>query len=227
MTKKLRDITKTDLRNYFDKKFKERQNKIKQRIDDIINGGLDPLLDSYLDLTDLQQKARAYADALEYWLMKQPFIVESEWAVRYEIQNTLRYACVDKRIEWRDRLKRVMRTYIENPTTGTFDFYDESLNNAIKSLQPLVAPLKKELNDLITLQAEINTIIANHRRGYTAYKELVSLGVDLSDFEFVETTALAPVKLSVDPCLINGTCGEVVADAKPQGSARAEEATTP
>jgi hypothetical protein len=62
------------------------------------------------------------------------------------------------------------------------------------------------LNDLNTLEQEALNIINAATSGNQAYKHLIAVGLDMSDFKETNPQLPAVVKLSVEPCLLNGGC---------------------
>lgn len=67
-------------------------------------------------------------------------------------------------------------------------------------------PIQKKIDDLRTLESELNTVIKSSRSGKQAYDTFISLGVNMDDFVAENKMLPAVQKLSVDTCLINGGC---------------------
>ncbi|MEV3733979.1 hypothetical protein ABNC47_22785, partial [Paenibacillus larvae] len=96
---------------------------------------------------------------------------------------------------------------------ATCNLLREGTNKLMEELQPLMGQLREELapkikdyKDLIKLKKEIATVINTCHNGDKAYKRLLELGVDLSEFKAVSSNLPAVVALSVNPCVLNGDC---------------------
>ncbi|MEV2911754.1 hypothetical protein ABNF65_24865, partial [Paenibacillus larvae] len=96
---------------------------------------------------------------------------------------------------------------------ATCNLLREGTNKLMEELQPLMGQLKEELapkikdyKDLTKLKDEITTIIDTSHNGYKAYKRLVALGVNLSEFKAASSNLPEVVALSVNPCVLNGDC---------------------
>lgn len=80
------------------------------------------------------------------------------------------------------------------------------VKNFVDSIQKEYAVKNERKDKMDRLYLELNAVIKSSSTGDKAYKNLVALGVDMSDFA-PETTHLPVVqKLSEDVCLVNGGC---------------------
>ncbi|MEV2910822.1 hypothetical protein ABNF65_19970, partial [Paenibacillus larvae] len=114
-----------------------------------------------------------------------------------------------------DRYVIGFRENIVNSEAGyaTWNLLRVETNVLMEELQPLMGQLKEELapkikeyKDLFKLKDEITTVIDSSHNGDMAYKRLLELGVDLSEFKAASSNLPEVVALSVNPCVLNGDC---------------------
>lgn len=197
-------IRKQDLREFISNKAKVRKDALRDLVRAEIESTFTPIVNEVYKAADsLERRAQQFHDALL------DFIEENKrfdyWAMRSIVRDINSHV-----IGMRADLIR------KETNLAASNLLDGGTNGLIKEVNPLMGAVKSKMSakiseyrDLVKLTSEILTILDSSHNGDKAYKRLEELGVDLSGFAVSSQNLPAVIKLSVDPCLINGNCGSV------------------
>lgn len=194
-------ITKKSLYNFINKKIVAEKNKAVQQKDDYIEKNIKPVLEKNTEaLTHFKNSLTKLADELQSFIEAN---VVDDWESRRSIRDLNYLSNVRSRIIT-DNMANIEHALKREMTYDSYGMYD-TVEQAHKDL----APLYKKLEDLSTLHRELERAIKAGISGKDAYKNLVSLGVDMEEYKGADEHLPATVKVSVDPCLINkGGCAD-------------------
>lgn len=197
------NITKGELRKFIEHKIAEQMYETHNQIEKLVDAKLDPILEKYVQTGKVEQLASKLVDELNTVIENYKHVV-SEWHYHRVVQYVSSAQVIEKEVK--EAIKNEVRTYIRKPHYKALDLQDKALNQAAKELRLQSQSLYKKLDDLSKLQDEIEQVIKNEANGKRAYKALVALGVNLEGLEEKSANLPAVVKLSVNPCVLNGDC---------------------
>lgn len=200
----MKNITKTGLNNFIDRKVSNNKADAKQEIKELIENKLNPVLDAHIDCKEVEKLASKYVDEMQNTLDKYSEILE-KWQYKQLIQHANSYA-VNVGQKARDEVKRRAWNIIGDNYEGSFDFGIAEINEVVEELRIKCQPIYKRIQDYEKLQYELEQVIKIEHNGGRAYKALVALGVDMEGYSEGASNLPAIVKLSVDVCLLNGDC---------------------
>lgn len=201
----LNNITKTALNAYVGKKIASQTKETNDQITALIDSMVDPVIASIIDVKQIEQAAKKFADLYEDAIESHGDVMD--WNYQDVLQKTNRFAIV-LQSKLTDEYKRKVVEHIREPHRKAISFYSEKLIEITKQMQELTKPLFERITKLKKLHSELEHAIKLEHNGSRAYKALVAFGVDMEGFEEVNANLPAVVKLSVDVCLMNGNCEE-------------------
>jgi hypothetical protein len=201
-------ISKYDVRRYVsvktDIQIKETNKKIQVLVNAFVKE-VEPTLFKDCDFTKLTKKASELHDLYDVILVK---LNLNTWQYKNALSNL--NDMVDMKDSMVRRLSSQVSSEVINPEyykVAPYTKYDsEELINGMPKLITKVKPLRDKLADIYKLRGEIENVIKNAHSGKRAYTDLDKLGIDMSGLTVEVSNLPAIVKLSVDPCLINGGC---------------------
>lgn len=203
-------IKKVDLRDFLERKIEEQKKATLTARREHVYAAIDPIITKILDWHNFDRVERAAEQVRSmYELMCSEFK-----GMPYELGAEILKKLTDLTgVE--KGLRGVIRTDVHTHLTTTSTNYkgahlkykSEPLNAVVIVLEGDMLTFAKKTEDLKTLLREVTNIINVAPSGDKAYKTLVDLGLDLSDFQTPEYLP-AVITLSVSPCLLGGTCEE-------------------
>ncbi|ARF67235.1 hypothetical protein B7C51_04500 [Paenibacillus larvae subsp. pulvifaciens] len=194
-------IKKKDLKDFIMSKVDQRKEDIYKYVREKIGAAFRPVIyRKFSGVSDVELRAEELHTALKQLAEKHEQHVS--WSIKRIIFDIDRYV-----MGFRDDIVNREAGY------ATYNLLHLETNVLMEELQPLMGQLKEELapkvkeyKDLIKLKKEITAVINTCHNGYKAYKRLLELGVDLSEFKTTSSNLPAVVALSVNPCVLNGDC---------------------
>lgn len=194
-------IRKSDIRDFIMGKARERKSAIQETVRVEVEATIKPVIfETYKDAEVVERQAQAFHDS---------FLQIIERYNRFDIwrlKSILRDVNAQVIGLRSDMVRQEVNLVVHN-------LLDLGTNGVMEEVQPYVSGLKEKLaskiaeyRDLVKLTNELITIIDSSHNGDKAYKRLTELGVDLSGFEVGGSNLPAVIKLSADPCLLNGNC---------------------
>ncbi|MEV2310367.1 hypothetical protein ABNB59_16255 [Paenibacillus larvae] len=194
-------IKKNELKDFIMSKVDQRRKDIYKYVRAKIGAAFRPVIyRKFSGVSDVELKAEELHAALLQLTEKHEQHVS--WSIKHIIFDIDRYV-----LGFRDDIVDSEAGY------ATCNLLREGTNKLMEELQPLMGQLREELapkikdyKDLIKLKKEIATVINTCHNGDKAYKRLLELGVDLSEFKAASSNLPAVVALSVNPCVLNGDC---------------------
>lgn len=200
----MKTMTKAGLREFIDAKVKAQREAVKEKIKALIDAKVAPIIDLMtVKYAGLELRADMLAQEIEG--LKDVFWTANSWDIR-RITQKLNTEIVDFRAKFRSETLREFYNCEYHNHGSHHDFKNDELNTARDELFTETNPLHEKLDQLRQARSEIMQAITNASTAQNAYKAVVALGIDMRDYEEVAKLP-AVVKLSVDPCLINGDCG--------------------
>lgn len=196
-------ITKQQLYDFIEKQVSTQESLIQKEIDTRIDSAVNPILESWINFSEIETLADQLANRLDSAKEVTPYA--DSWtyqSVTSDLNRTV--TTMTKRI--RNNVRNEIRNFVHEPHNTALDTGKSDLNEIAFSLQKEAEPLRKKRADLKKLYKELKNAIAVEPNGSRAYKALVALGVDMKDFESTDSMLPAVVKLSVNPCLLTGDC---------------------
>jgi hypothetical protein len=197
-------IKKSELREFFDKKFEQKENEIKKELDDLITKSVEPYIQKYSapQIDEIEKLSKELANKLEY--IKNTFKLSNEYFINYLSHYISNIRELVKN-NIKNKVKRLLNgenyDIIKAKESG---HYTEELIEISKELIKKSKLYYNKIEQLHELHKEIKLVINNERTGEKAYKRLIELGVDMSEFKPSQPSQLpAVIKLSVDVDLIN------------------------
>lgn len=209
-------ITKQAVRDYVETKFKLRRDETQKAIEDAITARLSPILDQKFNSPEfarLERISQQFVDAMSEMTAKINHLKDNcSWEINRGIKAAEDYGVGLKDL-MKTKIIQKVKIHVYNPlheaiTEKSFDG-ESALQTAALELGTVLAPEVKKLADLKTLLGELFRAIDIEPNGKRAYKAIAALGLDVSDFEEEQKrkgNLPAVIKLSVDVCLVNGTC---------------------
>lgn len=195
-------IRKVDLREFIEEKSNKRLNELRNIFSAAVGEAFTPVVfDAYADLASLEVKADTFHRALDQ-------AIETHKKMRTEFKYSRILREVNSHILGlrkgivEDQTRYAVYNILERSTNGLMEGLDDIAADVAKRHAKLVA----EYQNLSKLTDELTTIIDAAHNGDKAFKQLKELGVNLDGFEGTNPNLPAIVKLSVDPCLLNGDC---------------------
>lgn len=197
-------VTKTQLRDYINRKIADRRKALHTEITNEVEIYLGSSLDKLFgDLSELERYADRFGD-----LMDKSIGLIGTNAVSYNAITTMQIA---NKIG-KDARKYFLDNLVSDAVHGLLSygsFKCEALKPAFNKVSSLLQPkIKLYREGLNTLKDELHAVVSNESTAKKAYNALVALGVDMSDLPEVNPNLPAITKLSVDVCVINDTCKE-------------------
>ncbi|AXF39483.1 hypothetical protein KMC73_gp66 [Paenibacillus phage Wanderer] len=194
-------IKKHDLKDFIMGKVEQRREDTYKYVREKIKAAFRPVIyRKFSGVSDVELRAEELHAALTQIIEKHEQHVG--WSFKRTVVDIDRYV-----IGFRDDIVDREAGY------ATCNLLREGTNALMEELQPLMGQLKEELapkikdyKDLIKLKKEIAAVIDTSHNGDKAYKRLLELGVDLSEFKAASSNLPAVIKLSVNPCVLNGDC---------------------
>lgn len=191
-------VTKGGLRSFIDTKFSKANKEKTDHIEKYIEVHLkEPLVNELKVLDKSMRMLNHVAEQME------DFLVDNDlegWEYKSHVRDA-QYASGFKSSIVSNELGKIKAAVKVDRPYIKFGL-DEAVEKAKKDLQPVY----QKLEDLSTLQREVERVITNARSGKKALESLKHLGIDMSDFKEENEKLPSVQKLSVDPCLVNGGC---------------------
>lgn len=201
-------MNKTNLRDFFERRFYKLKDDTNLEIRKMVNEALAPFNKGLFSTPDIQAIDRSLIKVhAQIEKVIDTFSLEG-WNWKGRLSKINEAGGLEKDLE-ADLIAKVMRDVRESHRyLGTsYDRYgSKELVKVVEDLIIKAKPLLQKISDSNTLSREIEQIITNAKTGKQAYERLVEVGVNMSDYKTKTNNLPAVVKLSVDPCLINGDC---------------------
>jgi DNA repair exonuclease SbcCD ATPase subunit len=199
----MKTMTKAGLREFIETKVKAQREAVKETIKAIIDVKVTPIIDQMTFGYDgIEKRADKLAQELD--ALKDRFWTADCWDIRRCVQN-LNSDVVDFMSKFKSSTLKQFYACELHEHGGHFNFENDELQAALESIFTETHDLHKKLDQLKQAQREILQAIGNASTAKNAHRDVIALGIDLRDYEEVAKLP-AVVKLSVDPCLINGDC---------------------
>lgn len=196
-------IKKAELKGHIEKKIKDRKESISDKIMETVKSTFKPIIyKKYEDIEPIEKCAQELHDALFGLVNNSSHDLNNKWVLQHVLRDIgnnvigLRDSILDNAVF------KGTRNLLHDDT----NYLIEELAPALKALKEELAPKIKEYKDLNKLCDELLTVIGTSRSGDQAHKKLEELGVDLADFTPPCVNLPAVVKLTVNPCVLNGDC---------------------
>ncbi|MBB6670255.1 hypothetical protein [Cohnella nanjingensis] len=194
-------IHKADLKEFIEEKAKKRKAEVRKVVRAAVEETFRPFVfAAHADLGVLETKADAFHRELDRAVNQNKRL--TDWNFTSLLRDVNRYAIGIRE----DIVQRQTNIAVGNLLDRCTDVLVDGLDTLSASVADQHSMAIAEYQDLIKLTDELTTIINSSHSGDKAYKRLKELGVNLSDFDGGSKILPAVVKLSVNPCLINGDC---------------------
>lgn len=201
-------MRKQDLRDYFESKFTDLRLKNKQEIEDYIKDQVKTLYHNKVTLNYTHLMDGLQVLSKQIYKLYEDFGLLNDWnhsRFLSELKGEKGLKFHEKQI---DSITSSIIWHINNPEKVAFNhmfdwvkvFYD-----TIRKTEK-VKNYYKRRKDISKLSSEISLVITTAQNGKKAYEQLKKLGVNMDGLVKEQLALPVPVKLSVDPCLINGDC---------------------
>ncbi|MYL41791.1 hypothetical protein [Virgibacillus salexigens] len=192
-------ITKQSLYDFIHEKIKVQLETAREEFETYVEKNVKPhLIDNTKDIAHLKSGLTELADELETFLENANDY--GSWSPKRNVRDLREVASVRDRVITTElsNIKAAIRN------NNHYDKYHMEfvVGKASKKLKPTI----NKIDDLKTLKRELDNAVKTSTTGKQAYKNLVSLGVDMKEFKGSENQLPAVQKLSVNPCLVNGDC---------------------
>lgn len=196
-------IRKTELREFIEGKAQRRKDELRKAVYAAVEEAIKPIiLLAYEGAAIVEAQAERLHESL-IKLQEQYKRFEKSWDISKMIRD-LNSDIIGLRTDIvRQQAIAVVYNLLDRGTDG----FMKEIEDTVAAISESHAKPIAEYKDLVKLTDELTTIIDSSHNGDKAYKRLQELGVDLSDFKGGSNNLPAVIKLSVDPCLINGNCG--------------------
>lgn len=199
------NLTKTQLRDFIDRKISNRKSELYDEIKASVTEKLGGTLRSLFgDVSELERVASKFEDLLTDKIhLVGADSVPSYASITASNANSL---CNPIKYFLDELVSDAMRALLDS---RYYRFKSVPLMETFKNLNAELQPKIQLYNDgLKQLSKELNNAITNESTAKRGYNALVALGVDMSDLPVVTPNLPAVVKLSVDVCVLNGNCKE-------------------
>lgn len=203
-------MRKKDLYEFIEIKIKGQRRKAIKEAEEGIHARVEPLFLYLFDGMEVveataAQLAKDYENILDAFGMASDY---NETEIIRDINNLV--------IGWSKRHRNLIRNRVTNAVlyphhNDTYKKmlelkrYGQTFIDLPEVLIQEYAGRRQMIADFDKLATELDFVISNAPSAKQAYKTLIDLGVDMTGFDGEENLP-AVVKLSVDPCLINGGC---------------------
>ncbi|PWV90233.1 hypothetical protein DFQ01_1449 [Paenibacillus cellulosilyticus] len=193
---------KSELRDFVQNKADSRKKEIRQSATLIVEAVVKPVvLQVYDDLALLEREAQRLHDRLLEAAEKHKRF--NNWSIKSIVRDLDSHVIGVRE----DLANRQVRLVLMN----LFDFQTEVTMPEVEELIPSIAleltEKVKEYRDVTDLRTELTAIIDSSHNGDKAFSRLEELGVDLTGFDKGSDNLPAVIALSVNPCVLNGSCG--------------------
>lgn len=193
-------MRKTDIRDFIWVKFNERREKLQKETKEFflkeLENELLKLVDRFI-FADLQQDVRNVIVTAEN--VRSTFYHSHHGSVWNFVNSLYKFQ--------EDFVKALaLDLYSEYAYQIRHNRVNAEYPDIIKKVSKLVKPYYDKLEQLRTLEKEVEVVISKARNGKDAYKTLIALGVDMKDFKDTSTNLPVIRKLSVDVCVLEGSC---------------------
>jgi len=196
-------IRKSDLRDFIENKARKRKAELRMLVYSAVESAVKPVI---FKKYEGAATVEALADKLHTSLLQlqeQYKHFRDKWPITRVIRELdSEILCLRMDIV-KNQTNAVVHNLIDFGTNGYMKEIEETVASVAESQSKTIS----EYKDLVKLTDELTSIIDSSRNGDKAYKRLEELGVDLSGFEEAGKNLPAVVKLSVNPCVLNGNCG--------------------
>lgn len=205
-------VKKSELNEFIESTITKRKNALKAQAEKIIVDGLGPLVEDHMQKVNALQ-IEALSDKLAGMLTSEARDVTNmwgSWSTMDTILRDLNSHTTHYRKKVHESIRYAAAKVVESPQSNFANRFNTWRMDAWETVVPLlpqVVEITKAIADLKTLEGELLDAVKLESTGKKAYMRLVSLGVDMKDFQPPTVDALpAIVKLSVPVCLLNGDC---------------------
>ena len=172
------------------------KNKAIKQMDDYIQEHIRPVLEKHTSAIDnLQNDLTELADQLEEFLTEAKDL--DNWVNKSYVRDLRHVANIRGRIV-ADEMGVIKSRINDERTYDAYGMFD----TVEKAHKDLASALKKR-KDLNVLHKELDRAIKAGVSGKDSYKNLISLGVDMEEYQGADAQLPSTLKVSVDPKIIN------------------------
>lgn len=190
-------ITKGSLRSFMSDKFEKAEKEVWKEISASHDLLKDHLLKELEVFNPVVKTSSKLGDDLEKLLDEKRL---DEWYYRSYVRDARDIAGIINAIKSDEMADIKTAIKIDKPYTRF------GMADLVKKAKKDVKPLYDKINDVKKLSREVESVILNATSGKKAHRDLISLGIDMSDYKEENANLPSIQKLSVDPCLVNGDC---------------------
>jgi hypothetical protein len=200
-------VGKSELYDYVSVKISKQTSGVLSEITDLQQSVKDEIRKNLKDVEFIVQKASALEEKIDKAIQKNVKYMTNTWSIVNKLSHaTGLISFVDTLVN--GIYENLVKNYLE---WGSGSRTMEEHYPEVKVFVDSIADEHKELQDrrtkINTLNSELKAVIKSSSTGAKAYKNLVELGLDMTDFTPSTATSLPAVqKLSEDVCLVNGGC---------------------
>lgn len=199
-------MKKADLYDFIEVKIAKAKNEVYKVIVEFDKAIREEAEKEFIGLDNIVRNLKNASDSMDKIKLEHKTILFDHWQSNNNINSCNNAMTFKKNVI--DRLRDIALWYVkENSKNGDilrneyYDFYQ-----FLESIKSEYVKEVRKIADLDKLEIELKGVVKGSKSGKDAYKNLVSLNVNMSGFEESNSTLPAVQKLSVDVCLVNGDC---------------------
>ena len=200
-------VGKSELYYFVSTKISKQRVAVLAEISDIQQSVKDEIRKNLKGVEFIVQKASALEEKIDKAIQQNMKYSGGQWSVLNKLGHaTGLISFVDTLVN--GIYENVAKGYLEyGSASNTIERHYPDIKIFIDSIVADFNKIQDRRTKINTLEKELNAIIKSSSTGAKAYKNLVELGLDMTDFKPNTTVSLPAVqKLSEDVCLVNGGC---------------------
>jgi len=200
-------VGKSELYDFMSVKISKQNSEVLREIADLQRSVKDEIRKNLKDVEFIVQKASALEEKIDKAIQKNVKYMTNTWSITNKLSHaTGLISFVDTLVN--GIYENLVKSYLEYGSgSRTMEQHYPEVKTFVDSIADEYKKLQERRTKINTLGSELKAVIKSSSTGAKAYKNLVDLGVDMTDFKPSATVSLPAVqKLSEDVCLVNGGC---------------------
>jgi hypothetical protein len=198
-------LTKTGIYEFMTHKINKETKKMTDKITATINDTITATLSTLVNFEEIEEQSKVLRRMIGPVIEEYISVFNSGSGGIRGLESNLKSYGVNLTKHMHDTIRYSLIRAVDDPIKDPWTYTVPELVTMYDKIIKDTRPIKKTIKDLETMQTEVDRVIKLAGSGKAAYKNLVAMGVNMSDYE-EPSRSLVLTHFSVPVCLVNGDC---------------------